>query len=88
MEAPNYFAETLGRQHPLYVVRVSTILDESFTEIRKHSHTTSSVQRAALCLSRSWCGLLNHLCLEQVCIPSQASCLAGALRVGARLARG
>ena len=36
MEAPNYFAETLGRQHPLYVVRVSTILDESFTEIRKH----------------------------------------------------
>ena len=36
MEAPNYFAETLGRQHPLYVVKVSTILDESFTEIRKH----------------------------------------------------
>ena len=36
MEAPNYFAETLGRQHPLYVVRVSTSLDESFTEIRKH----------------------------------------------------
>ena len=36
MEAPNYFAETLGRLHPLYVVRVSTILDESFTEIRKH----------------------------------------------------
>ena len=31
-----HFDETLGRQHPLYVVRVSTILDESFTEIRKH----------------------------------------------------
>ena len=36
MATPNYFAETLGRQHPLYVVKVSTILDESFTEIRKH----------------------------------------------------
>ena len=36
MATLNYFAETLGRQHPLYVVKVSTILDESFTEIRKH----------------------------------------------------
>ena len=41
MATPNYFAETLGRQHPLYVVRVSTILDESFTEIRKYGRWTS-----------------------------------------------
>ena len=45
-----------------------------------HSHTARSVQRAALCSApTAGAGLLHHLCSEQVCIPSQAPCPAGAL---------